>query len=162
MLRAVQDRITDLLNADDYFKARASAPARPALPAINENRDSLIESVQLAIAKNGAAVVVRSSGGVANEASTPEAVAITETLEVRAFLNLVHNGSKRTLPEVREAIIRAVHGQAAFPDMPETTQDFRFLNHELEEIDEQGNAVAVVRFEVETDFVPTTYNIPTT
>lgn len=166
MLRLAQDRVAALLLADDYFKVKTGEGARPALAVLTENKHDLIDSVQLILAKNGAVVVVRSAGGVANEASTPEAVAITETIEVRGCLNLVTNPSKRTLPELREAVIRAVHGRPLIEaentdtEHPEWSQDFRFTNHELEDLDEQGNAIAVIRFEVETDFIPTTANIP--
>lgn len=166
MLRLAQDRITELLLADDYFKAKTGTGARPALAVLNENKHDLIDSVTLALAKNGGVVVVRSAGGVANDGSTPEAVAITETLEVRGTLNLVTNTSKRTLPELREAVIRAVHGRPLIAadnedsEHPEFSQTYRFTSHELEELDEQGNAIAVIRFEVETDFIPTTANIP--
>lgn len=166
MLRQIQDRVAELLAADDYFKATTGTGARPALAVVSENRHDLIDSVNLALAKHGAVVVVRSASGTAHESSTPEAVALTETIEVRGCLNLVLNPSKRTLPELREAIIRAVHGRPLIEadnddsEHPEFSQTFRFASHELEDLDDQGNAIAVVRFEVEADFIPTTANIP--
>lgn len=166
MLRQIQDRVASLLLADDYFKATTGTGARPALTVLTENKHDLIDSVTLALAKNGSVVVVRSAGGVAHEASTPEVVAITETIEVRGTLNLVTNLSKRTLPDLREAVIRAIHGRPLIEaeneesEHPEWSQDFRFTNHELEELDDHGNAIAVIRFEVETDALPTTANLP--
>lgn len=152
MLRILQDRIAELLGDDPFFKASGDVPA---LHIVSESRHDLIALVELSLAKNGAVVVVRSAGGVARPEQTPEFIAITETLEVRASINLVHNRSKRTLPATREAVMRAVHGRQVFPDDPSTgPSTFRFLSHDLEELDDQGNAVAVIRFEAETDFLP--------
>ncbi len=152
MLRHLQDRIAEILGDDPFFKASAGAPS---LDVVSESRHDLLALVELSCAKNGAVVVVRSAGGAARPEQTPEFIAITETLEVRVSLNLVTNRSKRTIPAAREAVIRAVHGRRVFTDDPSSgPSTFRFISHDLEEVDDQGNAIAVIRFEAETDFLP--------
>lgn len=109
--------------------------------------------------------VVRTPNGTALDFATPDVVAMTETVEVAVMVNLVHNRTGRSQPEIVEGVVRALHGRYSMPEDPASDDynanapRFAFASHQLSDIDEDGNAVIVVAFTAPIDILPTTANL---